>query len=72
MTKEQFNQQRNDLIDQAKSFLDAYNNFTKDVSPQHWRISGHYYVEINRMISDLPTFELITDEQKEIYRKYIM
>ena len=57
---------KKELMIKINEVLDIYNDFVDDVSPKHWRRTGHHITELNKMLDEISTFTAITKEESEI------
>lgn len=70
---DEFDQSKEDFVISQKSTLRAldnlvneYNDFLEDVSPKHWRLTGHHFSELRKMIEEIKELTPITKAEKEI------
>lgn len=57
---------KKELMIKINEVLDIYNDFVDDVSPKHWRRTGHHITELNKMLDEISTLTAITKEESEI------
>lgn len=46
-----------------KDLLDKYDEFTNDISPKWWRITGHHFSELKKMQVEIEELEPMTEEE---------
>lgn len=63
LTDGEFQKRREDIINQLKVLIENYNEFTKMISPEHWRSSGHIYTELKKIESQIVKWKKISKEQ---------
>jgi len=61
-----FREEKIEIIQGIESLLKQYENFTKSVSPKHWRTTGTHYTNLKQMQEDLVTMTEMTQKEKEI------
>ena len=49
-----------------QELIDIYEDFSNDISPKHWRLTGHHITELRKMLDELKGVTEITPEEKEI------
>jgi len=59
-----FQTEKQNLLVLAEQFKEAYNNFTKNVSPKHWRTVGSNWVDLNDITKDIQKFEEADEEER--------
>jgi len=60
-----FAQKKIEIQAKLGEVLREYTNFTKDVSPKHWRSTGKHYQSILTAMNDIPRYEQISDKDLE-------
>jgi hypothetical protein len=66
-----FEIKQEELISEFDNLYHLYNEFTKQISPKHWRISGTHLTEIREMMKEIPKFtEITAEEQKNVDKLY--
>ena len=66
-----FDNRKKDLKHKISDILRIYDEFTKDVSPKHWRTTGHHYTELKKILEEVENFTEMTEEERIAYKKYI-
>jgi len=64
--KDEWTSQKLDMSKKISDFLIEYNNFIKNVSPSEWRKTGDYFIEFERLLTEIPSLKKITDIEKKI------
>lgn len=64
MSQEDFDAEKNILLNNLNIMIDRYGEFTKNVSPRHWRTSGNHFRYLREIRGGLQAFTLITPEEK--------
>lgn len=57
---------RKGLLFKLDRMVEEYEDFTNDVSPKHWRTTGHHLTELRKMREDILRMSEITPDEKEI------
>lgn len=57
---------KKELVESFSKVLDIYEDFVDDVSPKHWRRTGHHITELKKMISEIDSLTPITKEEEEL------
>ena len=61
-----FESLKSGVINRLDRLIEEYEDFTNDVSPKHWRTTGHHLTELRRMKEDISTISEITEPEKDI------
>jgi len=64
--KEDFEIGKKETIAKIDELLDTFGDFINDVSPKHWRRTGHFYTEIESLRDHIQTLTPMTYEESEI------
>lgn len=59
-----FDKMKDSLELKIKNLLSVYDNFTKNVSPKHWRTTGHHYTELKKILGEINNFTEISEKEK--------
>jgi len=62
LTDEEFESRKEEILKQVKLLYDNYENFTKMVSPQGWRITGHHCRELRKMMEEIENLKMVNKE----------
>ncbi len=54
------------IAKKLNDLLKDYNDFTKEVSPRHWRVTGEHYQSILTIMRDISDFDEIDEHDKQI------
>lgn len=60
-----FLKEKEEVVDLINTILDKYDNFTKSVSPKHWRTTGHHFTILKEMKDDISLFSKMTENEKK-------
>ena len=78
---------KSDMIQKVDDLMKNFSDFSRSISPNNWRTIGSYYQELKKFKEDIPFFEpitkkdleqewvryeVMTDEEKEIYKKNLI
>ncbi len=66
MSPTEFMLKRIELASKIRELKKEYLLFLNEVSPKHWRSSGHYTHELSEMFINIQNVTQITKEEKEI------
>jgi hypothetical protein len=61
-----FESLKSGVINRLDRLIEEYEDFTNDVSPKHWRTTGHHLTELKRMKEDISRISEITEPEKDI------
>ncbi len=59
-----FQIKRNKLVDKLNLFIREYEEFTKEVSSQNWRTTGHHITSMKNFSSEMENLKQISEEEK--------
>ena len=65
LTNEEFEKRKSDIKNQLKILCKDYDEFTKMISPKHWRESGHYYAEISKISNLIDGWKKVSHKELE-------
>ena len=66
-SSDSFEIEQEKLISEFDNLYHLYNEFSKRVSPKHWRITGAHFTEMRKMMNEIPKFtEITAEEQKSV------
>jgi hypothetical protein len=65
-SQEDFNILRKELKYKLKDFLEIYDDFLDELSPKHWRSSGHFYTEFKKFGEEIDNWTEVTDNEAEL------
>lgn len=65
-SKEDFEIGKKEVLMTIERLIEEYGDFVNDVSPKHWRTTGHHFTELRKMIEEINSFTPITITEKEI------
>ena len=54
------------LLKNLKDLIKEYEEFTNDVSPSHWRTTGHHLTELKRMEEQIQEMKEISEKEKDL------
>lgn len=54
------------LLKNLNDLIKEYEDFTNDVSPSHWRTTGHHLTELRKMVEQIQDMKEISEKEKEI------
>lgn len=57
---------KKELSIRIQELIDIYEDFTNDVSPKHWRRTGHHITELKKMRDEIKDITEITPNESEI------
>jgi hypothetical protein len=60
-----FSDEKDKVINMINSLMEEYEKFTKTVSPENWRTTGHHFTELRKMKEDIVNFSELTEKEKE-------
>lgn len=60
-----FSDRKEKIIKMVDDLMGEYDEFTKMVSPKHWRITGSHFCELRKIKEELPNFSNITKKELE-------
>lgn len=66
-----FNESKINIKNKIKHILNMYKDFTKTVSPKHWRTTGHHYTELKNILEGIENFTEISEKEKMKVKKYL-
>ena len=66
MNSQEFNAKKEEVADKIKSLIVSYGELMKLTSPQHWRVSGHYTMELQKMERELQHIAEISKDELDI------
>jgi hypothetical protein len=65
-SKEDFEISKKSTLQLIDSLMSEYEDFLNDVSPKHWRRTGHHFSELRKMKEEINDMTPITKSEKEI------
>ncbi len=65
LTQEEFEQEKNLIVDNINNLINSYDEFTKHVSPKYWRTTSHHFSNLKEMMNDISNFTLITKKERD-------
>ena len=57
---------KREIKDLIRNLIEIYEDFTNDISPKHWRRTGHHITELRKMMDEIDPITPITSEESEI------
>ena len=57
---------RKGVLFKLDRLVQEYEDFINDVSPKHWRTTGHHLTELRKMREDILRMGEITSDEKEV------
>jgi len=57
---------RKGVLFKLDRLVQEYEDFINDVSPKHWRTTGHHLTELRKMREDILRMSEITSDEKEV------
>ena len=57
---------KKELSIRIQELINIYEDFTNDVSPKHWRRTGHHITELKKMRDEIKDITEITPNESEI------
>ena len=82
-SRQEFQEMKDNMSIEIDNLLKNYEEFTKSVSPDHWRTTGFHFTNLKKLKNDIQRFEplkdkdleeewirdqVLTDEEKEFYK----
>jgi hypothetical protein len=64
--QEDFEIGKRETVMKIDELLEVFGDFINDVSPRHWRRTGHFYTELESLKSEIESFTPMTSEESEI------
>jgi len=65
-----FEEKKKEILLEIENLKKKYDDFTKEVSPDHWRTTGHHFGELNKMLEDIPRMKKITPKQIKAVKEF--
>jgi DNA-binding ferritin-like protein len=62
---EKYTAKKEKVAEKLGELMVEYEEFTKMVSPEDWRITGHHFTELRKMNEDIRALTEITPEQRK-------
>ena len=59
------------MLDAIDVLIAQYDEFTKEISPSHWRTSGHNFSELKKMKDDVNDFTEINEKERKWVIDYL-
>jgi len=66
MDSEEYKLKKEEVTEKLHSLMVAYDELMKMTSPQHWRGSGHYTMELQKMEKELHYLKEITKDELDM------
>lgn len=70
MGSNKFDSDKEELLIQIDKLIESYDEFSKKISPKHWRLSGSFFTDLKKAKENIVNFSEASDEEKEYIRKY--
>lgn len=64
--REEFEFGKRETLIKIDELLEVFVDFMDDISPKHWRTTGHYYKEIKNLKEEIQKLTPITKTESEI------
>jgi hypothetical protein len=65
MVDEWWKEDKERLTDKIDNLIKYYEEFTKLISPQWWRVSGSHLTDLRKMREDIDRFDMMSKTQRE-------
>jgi len=59
-----FDKKKKKMLEKLQEFKEVYDEFTKDVSPRDWRVTGTHFADLNKMERAIYSFREMTEEER--------
>jgi hypothetical protein len=66
-----FKTQKEIIKSKLEQIIQEYDEFTKNVSPKHWRTCGEHYTNLKKTLNSIDRYSEITSEEKENLKNYL-
>jgi len=66
MDSEEYKLKKEEVAKNLRALLVSYDELMKMTSPQHWRVSGHYNMELQKMEKELQYISEISEDELDM------